>query len=421
MIAADTLEIDGDRLARELAELARITDAQPTSEGTSVTRVVFTGRDLEARGYVRELAEAAGLSMREDAVGNTFFRLEGADPALPPVATGSHIDAIPHAGMYDGTVGVLGGIEALRAIQRAGLRLRRPVELVLFTAEEPTRFGVGCLGSRLLSGALAPEAADALLDDAGETLAQVRHAAGFRGSLGPVRLSTGHYSAWIELHIEQGPLLERSGIPLGVVTGIAAPSSCRFTLDGVGGHAGALLMPDRRDALCAAAELILGVERMARGSGALDTVATVGTCEIHPGAINSVPSRVTLSLDLRDTDAARRDAVLDAITMEAQAIARRRSVRIEQQMLNADPPAACSPHLIATLTETAASLGVPTMPMVSRAYHDSLFMARVAPIAMLFLPCRGGVSHRPDEFASAEHIVLGTRVLGASLAKLAAV
>ena len=223
------------------------------------------------------------LRVRDDAVGNIFIRWAGAEPDLPAVATGSHTDAIPHAGMYDGTVGVLGGLEAMRALKRGGLRPRRSIELVMFTSEEPTRFGIGCIGSRLMSGTLDPQRADTLREanepaDTARTLAQVRTAAGFSGSLDSVKLPPNHYHAWIELHIEQGPLLEREGIPLGIVTSIAAPASYRFTITGLGGHAGALLMPDRKDALCAAAELILSVEKHALATGAIDTVATVGTC-----------------------------------------------------------------------------------------------------------------------------------------------
>lgn len=411
--------IDSARLSRELLELARITDAEPAPEGTAVTRVVFTERDLEARAWLKQLAREAGLLTREDAVGNTFFTWPGSDPQLAAVGTGSHIDAIPHAGMFDGTVGVLGGLEAIRSLQRAGFRPLRSIELLLFTSEEPTRFGIGCLGSRLLSGALTPELAAGLRDDEGRTLDEARTAAGFRGVLSDVPLAHHHYSAWVELHIEQGPLLERSGVPVGMVTAIAAPASYRFTVEGLGGHAGALLMPDRRDALCAAAELILAVEQSAVATGAIDTVATIGACAVHPGAVNSVPSRVVLQLDIRDTDPKRRESVMSAVRSKIERIAARRQVTIREQQINADEPANASPAILDTIVEVCAELGVHIEPMVSRAYHDTLFLARLAPVAMLFIPCRGGVSHRPDEFAEAEHIALGTQVLAETLAQLA--
>jgi N-carbamoyl-L-amino-acid hydrolase len=421
--AARAVAIDATRLLSELHTLAGFTSAEPFADGTAVTRIVFTPDDLRARAWLKRLAEAEGLAIHEDAVGNTFLRWAGAEPDLPAVATGSHIDAIPHAGMYDGTVGVLGGLEAIRALKRSGLRPRRSIELVLLTSEEPTRFGIGCLGSRLISGALGPEQADALhgvqrgAED--ETLAQVRAAAGFPGSLASVRLPQGHYHAWVELHIEQGPLLEREGLPIGIVTAIAAPAGYRFTIEGLGGHAGALLMPDRRDALCAAAELVLFIEKHTLATGAIDSVATVGTCDVYPGAVNSVPSRVTLQLDIRDTDPARREGVMQAIRSDVEAIRTRRQVRIAESLVNADDPATCSTHVIGVLDEVCRGYGIQPKHMVSRAYHDSLFMARIAPIAMIFIPCRAGVSHRPDEYAAPADIALGARILVSALGKLA--
>jgi ureidoglycolate amidohydrolase len=417
------LHVDATRLIDELKTLATFTSIEPSTEGTAVTRVVFTPDDLRARAWLKGLATAAGLVIREDAVGNTFFRWLGTDPALPAVATGSHIDAIPHAGMYDGTVGVLGGLEAIRVLQRSGLRPRRSIELVLLTSEEPTRFGIGCIGSRLISGTLDPQKADALhgaqRGSEAETLAEVRTAAGFTGPLSSVRLPPNSYHAWVELHIEQGPLLEREHIPLGIVTAIAAPAGYRFTVEGIGGHAGALLMPDRRDALCAAAEIILSLEKHALATGVIDTVATVGTCDVYPGAVNSVPSRVTLQVDIRDTDPARREGVMAAVRRDIEALARRREVRVTESLVNADEPATCSPHIVGIIDSVAREFGIQPKHMVSRAYHDSLFMARIAPIAMIFIPCRGGVSHRPDEFAAPDDIALGTRVLASTLGKLA--
>ena len=431
---ATPLTIDAARLQAELDQLATFTQVEPSTTGTAVTRIVFSDDDLAARAWLKSLAKEAGLAIREDAVGNTFFRLEGSDPSLPAVATGSHIDAIPHSGMYDGTVGVLAGLAALRAIHASGTKPRRAIELILFTSEEPTRFGIGCLGSRLLAGALDPDRADALVDlldqggqpgedqigdTRGRTLAEVRTAAGFQGSLGYVRLRPGHYRAFVELHIEQGPLLERASLQIGLVTSIAAPAGYRFQIEGLGGHAGALLMPDRRDALCAAAELILSVERRARATGSIDTVATVGTCEVHPGAVNSVPSRVTLQLDIRDTDAARRDAVMQAIRHDIDAVRESRGVSITEAEVNADAPTTCDRALLARLAELCASLGLTQQPMISRAYHDTLFMAAIAPVAMIFIPCRGGVSHRPDEFATQEDIARGAMLLAECLASVA--
>ena len=379
---------------------------------------MFTDTDLRARAYLKRLCADAGLAVREDAIGNTFARWAGSDPSLPPVVTGSHVDAIPNAGAYDGTVGVLGGLEAIRTLQREGYRPRRPIELLIFTSEEPTRFGIGCLGSRLLSGSLDAGAGERLKDADGQSLNSVRAAAGFSGSLESVPLSPDSCSAFVELHIEQGPLLEQRGLDIGAVTAIAAPASLRIVVDGVGGHAGALLMPDRHDAFLAAAEIALAVESAARATGAIDTVATTGVCQVFPGAVNSVPSRTMLEIDVRDIDEQRRDAVLGTIRSACAEIGGRRGVAVSIEPINADPPATCAPEIVAVIAAACETRGLSYQRMISRAYHDSLFMARVAPTAMIFIPCRGGVSHRPDEYSSPEQLAKGVRVLADTLAAL---
>jgi len=410
------LWIDQQRLQAEIDELAQITEAEPPV----VTRIVFSAADLRARAWFAAKCKEAGLELRADAVGNTFARWQGSNLAAPAVGTGSHIDAIPNAGKFDGVVGVIGGLEAIRALQRANFRPKYSIELVLFTSEEPTRFGIGCLGSRLLSGTLSPQLAAQLTDSNGDSLEIVRHAAGFNGDLASALMLATHYKAFVELHIEQGPILEQQKIPLGIVQKIAAPASAKILVEGSGGHAGALLMPERKDALCAASELILAVESAACATGAPDTVATVGICEVFPGAVNSIPSRVRLSLDVRDTDLARRDAVMQKIAQISEEIASKRGVSIRSDLLNADPPADCAPLVTRALAEACRRQGFPFLEMVSRAYHDSLFMSRIAPTAMLFIPCRNGWSHRPDEYAAPEDVARGALVLADTLARLAA-
>jgi N-carbamoyl-L-amino-acid hydrolase len=409
------VEIHEDQLDAELSTLASFSAGPPPG----VTRIVFSEADVEARAYVKGLCADAGLSVREDAIGNTFARWHADAPDLPAVATGSHIDAIPHSGSYDGTVGVLGAIEAIRALQRSGFRPRRSIELLLFTAEEPTRFGIGCLGSRMIAQALKTDALDRLRDADGRTVDEVRLSAGFQGPLESVALLPNAYNAFLELHIEQGPLLERERVPIGVVTHIAAPAGLRILVSGEGGHAGAVLMPDRRDAFLAAAEIALAVERAALATGALDTVATVGICDILPRAVNSIPSSARLEVDVRDIDPARRDQALDAIRAAARKISARRRVEVRTELVNADAPAKCDPAAVVAITDVCRARGIGCLPMISRAYHDSLFMSRICPVAMIFIPCRGGVSHRPDEYAAPEDIACGVTVLAHALARLA--
>jgi ureidoglycolate amidohydrolase len=408
------LQIDRERLNRELDELGAIS-AEPAPV---VTRVVFTEADLRGRRFVKNLCLEAELEVREDPIGNTFARWTGSEPDLPAVATGSHIDAIPNAGRFDGTVGVLGGLEAIRSLQRAGFRPRRSLELIVFTSEEPTRFGIGCFGSRMMAGALPVAAGDKLRDADGRSLDEVRRAAGFTGDLSVVPLSKNRYSAFIELHIEQGPVLEHERVDIGIVTAIAAPATLRIDVEGEGGHAGAVLMPRRRDAFLAAAEIALAVESAAKSTGAVDTVATTGICDIFPRAVNSIPSRSRMEIDVRDIDGARRDAVLARIGRAAEEIAARRNVTLRGELLNADPPAQCDPAAIAAFEAACRTHGARYRFLISRAYHDSLFMSLVAPTAMLFIPSRDGISHRPDEYSSPEAIARGALVLAETLSRL---
>lgn len=410
------LEIHEQRLQRQIDALAAISEAPPPV----VTRVLFSPADRAAREFVRQLARALELELRQDAVGNIFARWAGREPQLPPIATGSHIDAIPNAGRYDGVVGVLGALEAMRALKSAGFQPRRSLELIVFTAEEPTRFGIGCLGSRMLAGALQPAAAVKLRDSAGHDLNYWREQGGCAGKLESVQLARAAYAGFVELHIEQGPILERESTAIGVVEKIAAPSTLHLELTGVGGHAGAVLMPERHDALLAGAEIALAVEQAAKASGSADTVATTGVFRIEPGAVNSVPCRAHLEIDLRDTQLSSRDAALERIERTVPEICARRGVAFQLQRSNADAPAVCDAQLVATVTAVCQDLGYANRRMISRAYHDSLFMAQVCPTTMIFIPCRGGVSHRPDEFSSPEQIRCGVTVLAHTLARLTA-
>ncbi|KAL6753210.1 N-carbamyl-L-amino acid amidohydrolase [Haematococcus lacustris] len=417
--AAPRLDVDGQRVVDQLTRLATFTD----DPNPAVTRILFTPMDMLARSYVKELMQDSGLSVREDSVGNIFGRWEGSEAGAGAVLTGSHCDAIPLAGMYDGTVGVIGPIEALAALRRAGFRPRRPLEVLMFSSEEPTRFALSCSGSRAMAGTLTPDSLAAKRDENGTDFLQAATAAGYGGGsyeemLAAALVPPGAVSHFVELHIEQGPLLEREGVDIGVVTAIAAPAALEVQLHGDGGHAGALLMPFRNDAGLAAAEVALAVEGHALATGSIDTVATTGVFEVRPGAVNSVPRDVRLGIDVRDIDGARRDRVVQAIRDSVTAIADKRKVRSSVTLVNQDPPTACSPDITTAIAEAATELGLSTKHMVSRAYHDSTFMSRIAPTAMIFVPCKNGWSHRPDEFASVRDIENGVTVLALTMAKL---
>lgn len=352
-------------------------------------------------------------------MGNPFAAGQARIRRRHPSPTGSHIDAIPNAGRFDGVVGVLGGLEAIRALQRTGRRPRRSIELVMFTAEEPTRFGLGCLGSRLMADTLSRQKVESLRDSQGLSVDDVCAHAYMHGTLEDMRLTPGCYDSFVERHIEQGPLLEQKKVPIGVVAAIAAPAALRIDLTGPGGHAGTVLMPDRHDPSLAAAEIMQAVERAALATQSRDTVATCGLVQVLPGAVNSIPREVRLEIDVRDIDGTRRDGVLAAIRTAAQAAAVRRGCGFTEQLINADPPATCGPHIVLAVEQAAAALGLPCQRMISRAYHDSLLMARVCPTAMIFVPSKDGISHRPDEYTAPGEIANGVRVLAGALAALA--
>lgn len=414
-----SLSVDSLSLQKQIDELAAYSD----TPAPSVTRILYSENDVLARRYIKNLMRNSGLTVREDAVGNIFGRWEGSQLDLSPVGTGSHIDAIPFSGKYDGVVGVLGAIEAINVLQRAGFRPKRSIEVIMFTSEEPTRFGISCLGSRLLAGIDTLEKAlKTTVDGQNTSFYDAARAAGYahdQQDLTSVYLKKGSYSAFLELHIEQGPILEEEGVSIGVVTAIAAPASIKVGFEGNGGHAGAVLMPARNDAGLAAAELALAVEKHVLESGSIDTVGTVGKLDLHPGAINSIPSKAQIEIDTRDIDEKRRNQVIDKIHNSAITIAKTRKVSLSEfNIINQDPPAISDESIVKAVEAAAQELHLSHKLMISRAYHDSLFMARVSPMGMIFIPCFKGYSHKPEEYSSPGDIANGVKVLALSMAKL---
>jgi hydantoinase/carbamoylase family amidase len=403
------------RLHEAIAELATFND-DPAAGG--ITREVFTPTYERSVEYVSGLMHGAGLEVRRDAFGNLYGRLEGADPSLPCVRTGSHIDTTLNAGRYDGVVGVLGAIAAV-----ASLRDRAPVrsiEVVAFAGEEP-RFGAGCIGSRAVTGELSRADLDRLVDRDGVSLASALSGAGFDPDrVGDAVWDPAEVRAFVELHIEQGIVLESSGTHLGVVTAIAAPHDLRITLQGAATHAGATPMALRRDALAGAAEAMVELERLARDSASGTTVGTVGVLRLRPGAINVVPGEVELDVDVRDSDAAARQAVVEELLAYVGVLAARRGLTPLVDEIVRDEPAACAEEVVAAADAACAALGVTSRHMISGAYHDALVLARRVPVGMLFVPSAGGISHHPDEHTDAEEIDRGVAVLAEVLATLAA-
>lgn len=391
----------------------------------AVTRVIFTPADMAARAYVTQLMRDAGLAVRSDAAGNIVGRWNGTNPERGTVGTGSHIDAIPLAGAYDGTLGVLGPIAAVKALRGAGFEPQRNIDIFVTTSEEPTRYGVSCLGARLLAGALPAKTLAALVDANGTSFLEAATAAGYgapsaAAAVASSRLRPAALSHWVELHIEQASDLEAKKAPVGVVSAIAALAPLVIRLTGPGGHAGTVAMADRADPLVAASEVILAAREAAAGTGARDTVATVGALSVEPGAENSVPRAVTFTVDIRDVDADRRAAVVTTVKRAVAAAAARWRVTASVDAPPADKPVTCDPDVVEAARKAAADAGMPPLPdVVSRAYHDSLIMAPFTRAGMIFVRCRGGVSHRPDEYASPADMAAGVRVLALTLADLA--
>jgi ureidoglycolate amidohydrolase len=404
-------------VARAIRELAELND---DPAGGGITREVYTPTYMRAVELVAGWMRDAGLEVRLDPVGNLFGRSAGANTDAPVVLTGSHIDTTLNAGRYDGVVGVVGAIAALERLRERGVELARPVEVVAWAGEEP-RFGTGCIGSRCAAGLLDRDDLDRLTDRTGVTLAAALGAAGFEPEMvGGAVIEPRTVHALVELHIEQGAVLEAAGVPIGVVTAIAAPHDVRVIFEGAATHSGATPMHLRRDALAGAAEWMSALESLARKSSSGTTVATVGVLVVAPGAINVVPGSAMLEVDVRDSDEDARSAVVsEALTLAAD-IAGRRGLDVRVDQIVEDVPVGCAPAVVAALEAACDRLGIARTRMISGAYHDAMILGARVPIGMLFVPSAGGVSHHPDEFSSAEDIELGVEVLAEALAELAA-
>lgn len=405
------------RLHEALDRLAGHND-DPAAGG--ITREVYTPTYRAALDEVTAQMQAVGLRTRVDAFGNLLGRWAGTEPGLPAVLTGSHVDTTLNAGRYDGTLGVLGAIEAVRLLRDRGRAPRRSIEVIAFAGEEP-RFGTGCIGSRAMAGDLTREDLDRLVDRDGVSLADALRGAGLDPErLAEAALDPATVHAFVELHIEQGAVLESTGDQIGVVTAIAAPHDLRLTLRGAATHAGATPMGLRRDALAGAAEIMGVLERLAAGSASGTTVGTVGVLRLRPGAINVVPGEVELDVDVRDVDVAVRDGVVDALLAQGAEIAARRRLDLTAHTIVRDEPAPCAPAVVDAVRAACGELGVSHREMHSGAYHDAMVLARRVAIGMIFVPSTGGISHHPDEHTAPADLDRGVEVLAGTLTRLAA-
>jgi N-carbamoyl-L-amino-acid hydrolase len=400
--------IDSDRLWNDLMALAAITDPEKP-----YTRRSFSPLFLKGRDWLKARFEESGLTVRLDAAANLIGRLDGAEADAPTIMMGSHSDTVPSGGRFDGPAGVLAALEVVRAMKAAGYRPRHAIEVVDFLAEEPSEYGVSCVGSRGMAGVLDDKML-AYTNPAGEKLSDAMMRVGADiAHLDRARRSD--ILGYLELHIEQGVVLQNNKIDLGLVTAIVGITRIEIVFDGAADHAGTTLMEYRKDASLAAAQLLLFVSERAHAFAARKQghfVATTGILEIHPSAANVVPGRARMVLDIRAEDHAMIGEFLAALDEESKTIAGRFGVKRSQfNTLSSTKPTICDRHLLDLLKRGAEALGYSTMALASGAGHDAAFVARIAPSAMLFIPCRDGKSHAPEEWTEKHQAAAGAATL----------
>jgi amidase, hydantoinase/carbamoylase family len=394
--------VDATRIQQHITDLSKF-GANPQG---GVSRVAFSDADIAGREYIKKLMQDAGLAVRVDTAGNIIGRRDGKQPKLPPILIGSHTDSVPSGGNYDGDVGVIGAIEVAQALQESGVRLEHPLEVVDFADEEG-----GTVGSFAMIGHLQPAALD-LMTHSGKTIREgIRAVGGDPERLAEAQRKPGDFKAYVELHIEQGAILDETDIDIGVVEGIVGIRWWDVTVEGVANHAGTTPMNRRHDAMLSAAEFALAVNRVATSTPGRQ-VATVGRIRAEPGAPNVIPGKVVMSLEIRDLDAAKIASVFDAVRAEAQKIAEARQTPLSfAQLQVSSEPAPTDERLRQIIAKAADSLSLSHQLMPSGAGHDAQEIARIAPTGMIFVPSVGGVSHAPKEFTSQQDMANGANVL----------
>ena len=399
------VKINASRLNRSLVELGRIGE---TPQG--MQRIAFSPADVAGREYAVSLMRRAGLETRVDAAGNIIGRRAGPAPHRPAIVMGSHTDTVPSGGKYDGALGVLGAIECLQTLAETDSALRHPVEVVIFTNEEGTRFHRWLIGSRAMAGLLEPEDLTAVDSEGVHLRDRMADIGGDFSRFEEAARRPGDLAAYLELHIEQGPTLEQSGTPIGVVTGITGRALFDVEVKGTANHAGTTPMPARRDALVSASKLVLAVERVA---GELETcrVATVGSIQAHPNAVNVVPGSVRLGLEFRDISMDALSAAERELRQAAAAIAESDGVDMEIERHRFSQSVPIATRMQDLVEEAADRTGLAHIRLPSGAGHDAQAIAAVTDMAMIFVPSVNGISHSPQEYSTPQDCANGAQVL----------
>ena len=402
------LRVRSERVNAHLAELS----AFGKNPQGGVSRLAYSDADLKGREYVIKLMREAKLAVSIDAAGNIVGRRAGSDPSLKPLVMGSHIDSVPEGGNYDGDVGSLGAVEVAQTLEDNNVRLRHPLEVIIFQNEEG-----GTVGSHAIASGLTERELD-LVSSSKKTIREgIQLIGGDVNKLADVVRKPGDCAAYLELHIEQGGVLDAEKINIGVVEGIVGINWWEVTVEGFANHAGTTPMNQRQDALLAAAKYVEAVNRVVTSMPGRQ-VGTVGKIQAFPGAFNVIPGRVSTSLGLRDLDAAKTRMLFEKIRDEVRGIEKETGTKFEFRQTNSTPPAPTDPRLRGLIDESARRLGFTTKLMPSGAGHDAQEMARLGPIGMIFIPSAAGISHSPREFSRAEDITNGANVLLHTLLEL---
>ena len=398
--------IQKERLQKDFDAMAQLTGL-----GEGINRLAFTDADWEGRQYIIDRMTDAGLDVEIDEFGNVVGYKVGTNPDLPVVMVGSHTDSVPNGGNYDGVVGVLSAIEVVRSIIDDGFEHDHTIAVVDFMCEESSRFGAATLGSKAMRGKLTLNDLHRLVDKQGVSLYDSLK----ERKLHPDAIESMAYNrpvkAFIEMHIEQGKVLEHEQKQIGIVSGIAGPERFYVTIRGNANHSGATPMNLRHDALCGASKIILGIEEVTSMQEEPPVVGTVGIAEVVPGAMNVIPGAVKLGVDIRSISKVARDSVVFLIKELIDVIAEKRGLSYTIEPISKDHPVSMHPAMIREIEETVKSVGVDYMTMQSGAGHDAMHWADVVPTGMIFIPCREGISHNPAEFAAMNDIVVGAEVL----------
>ena len=400
------LKVDADRLQARLDHMAELTVPDRPWE-----RTAFSELHLQGRAWLKGQMEEIGLDVELDAAANLIGTLSGSANGLAPIAVGSHSDTVPSGGRYDGVAGVIAALEIAHCLTEAGHRLDHPLQVIDFLAEEPNRFGISCVGSRAMVGELTPEILAYTAPD-GSTLAEgISRMGGNSAALtGPLRRH-GDTAAFLEMHIEQARVLDASDEDIGAVTGIAGIVRVEVTVDGIADHAGATPMDLRRDALVAAAEMVLAYEARANSETRAPLVATVGKLDVSPNAANAVPGQVVFTLEVRSGHQQVLCEYLEWALAGTETIGKARKMAVGTRVIGKSSPSPMNAMVQATILQAATDAGFKARPMPSGAGHDAAYMARIAPTGMAFIPCLEGRSHCPEEFATSDQVARGAQTL----------